>query len=62
MLWHFFLAVVFTYPTAKSSFIFPSVDLDIISFQKQEKKPRTSVSPSNMLHICALCSGSSKFS
>lgn len=39
MLWHFFLAVVFTYPTAKSSFIFPSVDLDIIiSFQKQEKK------------------------
>lgn len=46
MLWHFFLAVVFTYPTAKSSFIFPSVDLDIIiSFQKQEKNPE---------HLCLL--------
>lgn len=31
-------------------------------FSETGKKPRTSVSPSNMLHICALCSWSSKFS
>lgn len=61
VLWHFFSCCCIHTSHCKSSFIFHSVDLDIISFQKQEKN-RTSVSPSNMLHICVFCSGSSKFS
>lgn len=49
-------------PHWKSSFIFHSVDLDIIISFSETGKKGPSVSPSNLLHICAFCSGSSKFS
>ena len=37
VLWHFFSCCCIHTSHCKSSFIFHSVDLDIISFQKQEK-------------------------
>lgn len=63
VLWHIFFSCCCIHTShCKSSFIFHSVDLDTISFQKQGKKNWTSVFLSNMLHICAFCGGSSKFS
>lgn len=62
VLWHFFLAAIFIHPTANHLSFFILLTWILLFLFRNREKNQTSVSPSNMLHMCTFCSGSSKFS